>query len=279
MLKALEAFLAHLTDVNIGDNGTDDAENHNRQDVVADIVDLDGSHAGHDHQIKGKAGDAVHLIVIDVIPVHHIALAQKLDDRLDQHRGQRCPQEVKAPGDAVRKFGKDAQQAHEAKGDGIGQSNKARLDRELIHGFAVRNLIAVGIGLINHFAGRPGIAHVQIAALFIDVDIEHAEHGRHNKADGCQRQAKASVAGKLGGSCVCEVNIPAQRIAGTLTKSKGQDQAADIGNNFIAIAGQQEQNQGNTQANKGLQHIAAALQRAKFKHLCFIGLVRAFFGF
>ena len=278
MLKALEAFLGNQADVHKGDHRAHKAEDHDGQDVVLDIVDLNGGHARNDHQVEGEAGDAVHLIIVDVVPVHDVALAKLLDHKADQHGGQGRPQEVEAPGDAVGEIGKDAQQVHKAKGEGVGQGHKAGLQGELVHGFVVRQFAVQGGGIRRHFHRQSGTDR-QVAPLFVDVDVQHAKHGRHHKADRGQRQAEAAVAGKLGGGSIGEVDVPAEGVAGALTKGKGEDKAADIGNDLVPIAGEEEHHQRDAQAHKGLQHIGAALQRAELQHLRPVGLVGALFGF
>ena len=277
MLEALEAFLGHLADIHIGNDGTHQAEDHDGQNVVLDIVDLDGGHACHDHQVEGEAGNTVHLIVVDVFPVHQVVLAQLLHHKTDQHGGQGGPQEIKAPGDAVGKVGEDTQQAHKAKGQGVSQGHKTYLNGEFIHRLIVGEFHIGSIGICM-LLGSAAAAHAEGAPLLINVDIQHTEYGSHHKADGSQGKAEAAVACKLGGGGVGKVDVPAQGIAGALTEGQRQDQAADVGNYLISMAGQQEQNQGDAHAHKCLKHIGAALEGAEFHH-CLIGFVGTLFGF
>ena len=45
MLKALEALLGDLADIHEGNDSTDDAENDDRQNIILNIVDLNGCYA------------------------------------------------------------------------------------------------------------------------------------------------------------------------------------------------------------------------------------------
>ena len=277
MLEALEALLGDHADVHIGDGRADHAEDNDGENVVLDVVDLDGGHACHDHQIEGKAGDTIHLIVVDVLAVHQVALAQHLDDGADQHTGNGGPQEVEAPCDAVGKVGDNAQQVHKAEGDGVGQCHEAGLNGELVHRLVVGDLGTVGVGLIDDLAGGSCLTDMETAALLADVDVQHAEHGGHHETDGGEGQAEAAVACEHGGGGVGKVDVPAEGVAGALTEGQGEDETADIGDDLLAVAGQQEQEDGNAHAHEGLQHIGAALQCAELHHLCLVGLVGALF--
>ena len=277
MVEALEAFPGGHPDIQVSNKRAHYAENDNGPNVVFNIVDLNGGHAGHDHQIEGEAGDPVHLVVVDIHPVHQISSAQALHHELDQHGGQGSPKEVEAPGNAVGEVGKDAQQTHKAEGQCVSQGDKACLQGEFIHGFAVGDFIL--FCLHRRFFQRAGLADGEVALPFADVDIQNTEDGCHHKADGGQRKTEAAIACKLGGRGVGEVNVPAQGVAGTLTVGQGQDQTANIGNDLVAVPGQQEQNQGDGQAYKSLQHIAAALQGTKFHHLGAVCLMGALFCF
>ena len=279
MVKALEALFGNQTDVNKGDDSAYYAENYDGEDVVLDIVDFNGCHTGNDHQVKGEAGNAVHLIVIDIAAVHQVVSAQTLYHKLDEHGCKGGPQEIEAPGDAVGEIGENAQKIHKAEGDGIGQSHKAHLKGEFIHRFVIGNFAAAGIGLVDKFTGRSFAANTKVTALFVNVDIQHTEDGCHHETNGSERKAETAVASKLSGGSIGEVDVPTQCIAGALTEGQRQDQTTDVGSDLFAVAGQKEHNEGDAKAGKCLQHIGAALQCAEFKDLCAVGLVGALFCF
>ena len=273
VLKAPEAFLGDQTDVEIGDGGADQTEEDDGEEVALDVVDLNGCHARDDHQVKGEAGDAVHLIVVDVLAVHHLVAPQTLDHKFDQHRCQRCPQEVKAPGDAVGKGGQLAQEDHKTKGKCVRQGHKADLQSELIHRLVVRDLLLAGGEVEHGLVDGSSLADEQRASPLVKVDVQNAEHRGDDKSDRGQRKSKAAVARKLCRRRIGKVDVPAERVSGALAKGEGQDQTAYIGDDVASVAGEQKEQDRDAYADEGLQHIRAALQGAKLQDLRGVGLV------
>ena len=279
MLKSREALLGRLANVSIGKNCTQNAQNNDGKNVILDIVDLNSRNTCNDHNVECKAGNAVHLIVIDVLAVHQSALAQILYNKLDQHCRKRCPQEVKAPSDAVGKVGKNAQKAHKAKGKRISERYKTCLQGKLVNRFVIGNFLNALLGAGRGLRLRLIVTHFEVALALVNVDVKNAEYRCYHKADRSKRETKAAIARKLCLGNVGKVNIPAECIAGALTKAKGQNQAANIRNDLLAVASNQKQNNGKSKSHKGLQHVGAALQCAKLKNLRFFGFVCALFVF
>ena len=193
-------------------------------------------------------------------------LAQPLYHYLDQHRGNGCPEEVKAPGNAVREIRDDAEQTHKAKGKRVGDRNEADLDRELIHRLVIGDLLILGDGIPQRI-DRPSAADGQPPRSSLQVDIQHAEDAGDHKADRGKRETEATVARKLRCRRVGEVDVPAQRVSGTLTEGQRQDQTANIGDHAFSVLRNEEQKDRDTEAEKRLQHIGAALKRTELNDL------------
>ena len=276
MLELPEALQRHQPDVDKGHHRSEDAQQDDGQNVRLDVVDLDGHHAGDDHQVEGEAGDPVHLVIVDVAPVHQLAPAQELHHGPDGHSRQGGPEEIEAPGDGIGEIGQGTQQAHEAEGQGIGQGHEAHLHGELVHGFVVGDLLLGLLGVQKPPGCLPPEGQRSPAAE--NVDVHHAADRRHHKANGGQGQADAAVTGELSRRGIGEVDVPAQGVAGTLAEAQGQQQAADIGDDPVALPGQQEQQQRQAQAGKCLEHIGAALECAELHHLDRVGPVAAPLG-
>ena len=260
MLNAFEAKLRHSVHIQECNDRTDDRDNNDEQGVLGDDVDVDRGDTRDDHQVESETADAVHLVIVDVSSVDHFVFVELVHDDLDEVCGDHAPDEVEAPGDGIeqrhmRPLGQEVEEDHDAECHGVRKEDQSNLDRQLVDGLAVFDL--VGVFEILDLSLQGEFFLDQSAFAFVDVDIKNADDRSDDKADGGDRQTDASSPGK-GIVHRGEVDVPGQSVSGSLSVSQRKKDAGVIEELLCFRRAEPEEDKRYKNAEHGLQHIGGA---------------------
>ena len=261
-----------------GDHGPQGTHQQQRQPDAAQIGEVDGGGAGHNHKVEAGAGNAVEGVVVDILALHQMHLAGTVDDNLEQRSEDGAPQEVETPEHGLERLGAEVAQVHllhaihEEEHHRVDQQHQADLHGHLVDRLGMWDFVLrliVGQRVLLLVVAR---LHRQAALAAQDVHIDHPDETAQDKARGGNAEAEvgavesdALVGGKAG---VGDAEV--EGLSGSLSVAHGQQQARGI--EEIVVVPPEKQRYGDEQTDDALNDVGAGGDGARLHHLHRSGL-------
>lgn len=255
--------LAATHHVEEGDNSTYGTNQDERQPERTQVVEIDGSGAGNNHEVETGAGYAVEGVVVDILALHEVALAETADNPLDEDTQKRTPEEVEAPYQRLEGLDPEVAQVelldaeHQEEHQCIYQQHQAYLDCQLVDGFRVRYLtfrLVVGQCVVLHMIVA---ADVELAATAQNVHEYYTHKATDDEA--CRSDAEAKVGAVEGdalvGSPLRECGAEIERLSRTLAVAHGEEHAGRV--EEVALVYPKEERHRDEQSGETLQDVGA----------------------